>query len=155
PREGADASRVGVVPHFADDLELALSERSDVWVELVHADDPGSEPLFNIELGQHKIPVQIVRRVETAVEAEKFFRQRSEGERFWDTPNLWWGDVSGQLVRAGDARPVAQPLEVSLHSTPRIVLRLLFSASAELDTAAWGALFVLAFLLFDVYVVAA
>lgn len=160
---------LGVVALFVGDLEGVLSERSDVWVELVRPGDPGAKPAFYFELGNRRIPVQVMRREGSAVEAEKFFKRRSEGERFWDAPGLWWGDVSGQIVRGagagrgagtvpaaapGTARPVQEPLQVTLRASPRTVLRHLFSASAELDTGAWGALVALAFLLFDVYLVA-
>jgi serine phosphatase RsbU (regulator of sigma subunit) len=159
----------GVVALFVGDLEQALSERTDVWVELVRPGEPGAKPAFYFELGSRRIPVQVMRREGSAVEAEKFFKRRSEGERFWDSPGLWWGDVSGQIVRgsgaaraagtapaaaAGTTRPVQEPLQVTLRATPRILLRHLFAASAELDTGAWGALVALAFLLFDVYLVA-
>jgi serine phosphatase RsbU (regulator of sigma subunit) len=97
----------------------------------------------------------VLRREGSAVEADKFFQRRSEGERFWDTPLLWWGDLSGHIVRRTGARSALEPFQVTLRGTPRIVARHLFSASAEFDTATWGALFVLAALLLDIYLAAA
>ncbi|HYH45399.1 MAG TPA: SpoIIE family protein phosphatase, partial [Thermoanaerobaculia bacterium] len=131
-----------------------------------------------IEVAGRSVQLQRSRR-SAAVEAEKFFRRRSKGEEIWDRPFLWWGDTSARLVwlnplptaaagakgtpaaaagaaaaAAAAAAGQAEELHVALHSTPRVLAERIFSTSAEVDTLAWGALFALAFLLFDVYVVA-
>jgi len=98
--------------------------------------------------------------------AETFFKRRSEGSRLWDDPILYWGERASQLLRwdaplaasagrkAAALPAAAVPLDVTLRSTPRTLIRHLFSISAEIDSAAWGALIALAFLLFDLYLAA-
>jgi serine phosphatase RsbU (regulator of sigma subunit) len=141
----------GVVALATLPLEAELSARSDVWVEMARPGDADSQPV-DIGLGSRSLKLQVSRQ-RAAVEAQKFFRTRSQGERLWDDPILWWGDTSARLVRlAGNGR--AESLHITLHSTPRVLAERIFSTSAEVDTTAWGVLIVLAFLLFDVYVVA-
>lgn len=168
----------GVVALSDLPLEAELSERSDVWVEMARPGDEDSKAV-RIEVVGRSVQLQRSRR-SAAVEAEKFFRRRSKGEEIWDRPFLWWGDTSARLVwlteatgakaqaraagagangapataAASAATGQAEELHVALHSTPRVLAERIFSTSAEVDTLAWGALITLAFLLFDVYVVA-
>jgi serine phosphatase RsbU (regulator of sigma subunit) len=145
---------VGVVALYAGHLEAALSERSGVWVEMVRPDEAEAGRVLHVQLFRSRnIPLRI-HRERTAGDAERFFRKRSAGQRLWDSPLLWWGEIAGEERRIEAGKPVATQVDVTLRSTPRILLRHLFSSSAEVDTAAWGALFALAFLLFDVYVAA-
>ncbi|HXO20517.1 MAG TPA: SpoIIE family protein phosphatase, partial [Thermoanaerobaculia bacterium] len=151
----ADASRgTGVVALYVASLEAALSERSDVWVEMVRPDEAEAGRVVRIEMGTRNIPLTRIHRERATGEAEKFFKRRSEGARLWDKPFLWWGEASGQLVRLDHEQALTQPLDITLRSTPRGLLRHLFSSSAEVDTGAWAALFTLAFLLFDIYLAA-
>ena len=145
---------VGVVALYSGHLEAALSERSGVWVEMIRPDEPGAGQTLHLQLGSRTIPLQRIHRERAAGDAARFFRQRSLGQRIWDAPLLWWGEIAGEQRRVDAGKPVSVQMDVTLRSSPRILLRHLFSSSAEVDTAAWGALFALAFLLFDVYVVA-
>lgn len=141
----------GVVALATLPLEAELSHRSDVWVEMARPGDADSQPV-EIEVGTRSLQLQVSRQ-RAVVEAEKFFRARSRGQRLWDDPMLWWGDTSARVVRlAGNGR--IEELHVTLHSTPRVLAERIFSTSAEVDTVAWGALVVVAFLLFDVYLAA-
>ncbi len=147
----------GVVALSDLPLEAELSERSDVWVEMARPGDADSKGV-QLEVGGRSMQLQVARQ-RAAVEADKFFRRRSKGEQLWDKPFLWWGDTSGRQFRltgrsAAEAGGRSEPLHIALHSTPRVLAERIFSTSAEIDTMAWGALFALAFLLFDVYVVA-
>lgn len=75
----------------------------------------------------------------------------------------WW---QRPLVRWADLLAVAQPLDpaladsaprsvgVLLTASPQAVYRQVFASAAEIDLAAWAVLFLVAFLLFDVYIVA-
>jgi serine phosphatase RsbU (regulator of sigma subunit) len=146
----ATADGWGVVALSILPLEAELSARSDVWVEMARPGEAGSEPI-RIDVFTRSLQLQVDRQ-RAAVEAEKFFRQRSQGERFWDSPFLWWGDTSGSMARLDGGATTA--LHVALHSTPRVLLDRVFSNSAEIDALAWGALLGLSFLLFDVYAAA-
>jgi serine phosphatase RsbU (regulator of sigma subunit) len=154
-RTAADAGAVGVVALYVGHLEAMLSERSGVWVEMIRPDeaDAGSS-LLRVQVGSRTLPLQRIHRERAVGAAARFFRKRSQGQRVWDAPLLWWGEVAGEQRRVSSGKPVSLQMSVSLRSSPRILLRHLFSSSAEVDTAAWGALFALAFLLFDVYIVA-
>ncbi len=81
---------MGVVALYAGDLDLELSRRAGAWVETYRSDDPDLK-FISLQLRGRKIPLQHLRKDQQAMEAAKFFRGLSEGERFWDDPLLWWG----------------------------------------------------------------
>jgi HAMP domain-containing protein len=168
---GAAAYRgTGAVVLYVGDLEPVLSEASGVWVELLRPDEPEAGQVIHFQWKNLNLPLQRIHRERTVGAAEAFFRQRSEGRRLWDDPILYWGERASQLLRLDGASPPGAapgpagqpmeqalgeaPLDVTLRSTPRILIRHLFSSSAEIDSAAWGALIALAFLLFDLYLAA-
>lgn len=76
-------------------------------------------------------------------------------DQWWDSPFLWWGEMRGPLYSLADGETVVERFGIGLNAPPRTLNRHLFSTSAELDVSVWTALFVFAFLLFDVYLVAA
>lgn len=143
---------VGVLVLYAGNLDREMRRRSDLWVEIDPPEDPG---LLQIEMGGQKIPFRRIRSEQQAGEAEKFFKRFSRGERGWDDPVLWWAELSAPMIDLATGRPIPRRVNVMLNSTPRAALRHLFSASGEVDSAAWAALFLIAALLFDIYVVAA
>jgi HAMP domain-containing protein len=145
---------VGVVALYAGDLDLELSRRAGVWIETYRSDDPNLS-FISLELKGRKIPLQHLRKDQQAVEAAKFFRSLSEGERFWDDPLLWWGEITGPLFDLDSGKVASDYLAANLNGTPRTVVRYLFASAAEIDAFAWVMLFVVAFLLFDVYAAAA
>jgi HAMP domain-containing protein len=150
----ASREDVGVVALYAGDLDLELSQRSHLWVETYRSDDPGLK-VISLEISGRRIPLRHVRRDEQAIEAGKFFKQLSKGERFWDDPVLWWGEISGPLIDPETGKVIADYLAANLNGTPRTMLRHLFSSAAEIDTFAWVTLIVVASLLFWVYIAAA
>ena len=79
----------------------------------------------------------------------------SRGQRYWDAPLVWWGEISGPLLDLASGRRVADYVAVNLNATPNTVLRHLFSSAAEIDALAWLTLLIVGFLLFDVYAAAA
>lgn len=145
---------LGVVALYAGDLDLELSRRSELWVETYRSDDPDLK-FISLEISGRRIPLQHVRRGEQAVEAGKFFKRLSQGERFWDDPVLWWGEISGPLLDPATGKVVVDYLAANLNGTPRTVLRHLFSSAAEIDAFAWVTLIIVASLLFWVYIAAA
>ncbi|HTQ79602.1 MAG TPA: SpoIIE family protein phosphatase, partial [Thermoanaerobaculia bacterium] len=135
-------------------LERKLSEKSGVWVEIVRPDEPNASQVIHLQLGSRLLALHGLRRERDAAEAARFFKRRSEGGRIWDSAVLRWGEVADEERYSAGEEPGRIQVNVFLRSTPRILLRHLFSNSAEIDTGAWAALFGLAFLLFDVYAVA-
>jgi HAMP domain-containing protein len=156
PSLAAVASRegLGVVALYVGDLDLELSRRANLWVETYRSDDPDLE-VISLSMGDRRIPLQHIRKDQQALEATRFFKNLSNGEKLWDDPILWWGEISGPLVDLASGRQVSEYLAANLNGTPRTVLRYLFSSAAEIDALAWFTLFVVAFLLFDVYAAAA
>jgi serine phosphatase RsbU (regulator of sigma subunit) len=147
---------LGVVALYTGSLERTLSDRSAVWVEMIRPEEGDANRVVHLQLGSRMVPLELQRihRERAVGEAERFFRDRSEGQRLWDTPLLWWGEIANEERQTPTGKQVSVQISVTLRSTPRLLLRHLFSASAEVDTAAWGVLILLAFLLFDIYVIA-
>jgi HAMP domain-containing protein len=139
---------------YVGDLDQEVSRRGDVWVETYRSDDPDLD-LISLQFSGRKVPLQPLGKAQRAPEALRFFKRLSNGERFWDEPLLWWGEISGPLLDPGSGRKVADYVAANLNGTPRTVLRYLFSSAAEIDALAWATLFVVGFLLFDVYAAAA
>ena len=150
----ASRNGAGVVALYVGDLDTEISRRANLWIETYRADDPDLD-MISLTISGRKIPLQHLRKDQQALEATRFFKNLSNGERFWDDPVLWWGEISGPLLDLGSGRQVTDYLAANLNGTPRTVLRYLFSSAAEIDALAWITLFVVAFLLFDVYAAAA
>ncbi|HET7042705.1 MAG TPA: HAMP domain-containing protein, partial [Gemmatimonadales bacterium] len=144
----------GVVALYGGDLEGELSRRAQVWIELYRADDPDLDTI-SLEIQGRKVPLQHVRKDQQAADASRFFKRLSRGERFWDSPILGWGEISGPLLDLATGRPGADYVAANLNATLNVVLHHLFSAAAEIDGLAWGLLLLVSFLLFDVYAAAA
>jgi serine phosphatase RsbU (regulator of sigma subunit) len=152
----AGDARWGVVAFWAEDLEAALSDISDVWVELQQPGEATDGSPMEVNIGGYEAALKTLGRdVEMHPEAEAFFTARSSTADLFDRPLLWWGELSGPLVRFTDGVEIAPATPVTLSSTPRLVSSHLFSTSAELDAYAWLGLFVLAGLLFWIYFAAA
>lgn len=144
----------GAVAFFVGDLDRQLSKASGLWIKCYRSDDPELD-LISLEISDRKVPLGRMRRTGQAGEAEKFFKELSKGERFWDEPILWWGEIAGPLRDRESGKVVADYVAANLNGTPRTVLRHLFASAAEIDAFAWVTLVVVCFLLFDVYLVAA
>ncbi|HEX4961784.1 MAG TPA: SpoIIE family protein phosphatase [Thermoanaerobaculia bacterium] len=145
---------LGVIALFTADLDLELSRRAGAWVETYRSDDPDLK-FISLTFEGRKVPLQHLRKDQQAVDAEKFFRGLSQGGRFWDDPLLWWGEITGPLFDLESGKVASEYLAANLNATPRTVVRFLFASAAEIDAFAWVMLFVVAFLLFDVYAAAA
>lgn len=142
----------GVLTRFTGNLDREIRLRSDLWVEI---DRPDEGEFIQIGFGgDRSLRLRHLRREGQAGEAEKFFKRFSHGEKYWDDPLLWWGEVTGPFLDPASGRRLADRLIVTLNGTPRTVLRHLFSSSTEADSGVWAALFIFAILLFDVYLIA-
>ncbi|HSS76232.1 MAG TPA: SpoIIE family protein phosphatase [Thermoanaerobaculia bacterium] len=144
----------GVVAFFGGDLDLELSRRAGVWVETYRSDDPDLK-FVSLGVKGRRIPIHRLHKDQQELEAAKFFRSTSSGERFWDEPLLWWGEITGPLFDLDSGKVASEYLAANLNGTPRTIARYLFASAPEIDTFAWAMLFVVAFLLFDVYAAAA
>jgi sigma-B regulation protein RsbU (phosphoserine phosphatase) len=120
--------------------------------------DADGSPM-KLQVGPYEIAMQRPATADRAAEADAFFAALAgikPGERhsWWDRPLLLWTEAPRPVRSLADGSPVGGDVAVSLNATPRTVRRHLFSSSAEFDAKVWGALLALAFLLFDVFVVA-
>jgi len=156
PTLAAAASRDGngVVALFSGDFDGEISRRADVWTELFRSDDPDLDTI-SLEVRGRKVPLHRIRKDQQAAEAARFFKRLASGDRYWDRPLLWWGEISGSLFDLSTGRQVADYVAANLNATPNIVRHHLFSSAAEIDALAWLTLLVVGFLLFDVYAAAA
>jgi sigma-B regulation protein RsbU (phosphoserine phosphatase) len=143
----------GVLGVYTGDIDFELSRRSGLWVETNRPGDPVD--VMRIKLGSHELPLLALRRGRNLGEAQRFFKQRSQGDAFLDRQLLWWGQASGPLVDLAGGRVLTGSLLVTLSGTPRIVRQHLFAANGEIDAASWAVLVGLAVLLFNVYAAAA
>jgi len=156
-----DAS-LGVAAVYVGDLAQELTERSDVWVRLLGpASGEGAEGRVDVQVMGHNMALK-TDPSRSPEAAEAYFAARGgradDGiflQAWWDRPFLWWGEVRGPLHALADGERMVDRFGVGLNAPPRTLDRNLFSLTAELDVSVWSALVVFAFLLFDVYLVAA
>jgi len=148
---GPAAGGGGVLAMFTGSVDREIRRRSDLWVEIDRPDEGG---FIRIGAGDRSLRLRHLRREGHAGEAEKFFKRLSRGEKYWDDPLLWWGEVTGPFLDPASGRMLANQLIVTLNGTPRTVLRHLLSSSSEADSGVWAALIFFAILLFDVYLIA-
>ncbi len=150
----AAAQRVGergVIAYFDSDLARATARRAAAWVELTRKDDPGSEAATTFQIGDNQWTFQPLRRAEARGSIDEFF-----GERDLPARRLIIGlDSLGPLFAFADGAMVSANVSATVFAPPAAILRNLFSNSREVDTVGWAAFIVPAFLLFDLYVVAA
>jgi HAMP domain-containing protein len=144
----------GVVAFYAGDFDGELSRRAEVWTELFRSDDPDLDTK-GFEIRGRKVPLRYVRKDQQEAEAARFFKRLSRGQRYWDAPLVWWGEISGPLLDLATGRRASGYVAANLNATPNTVLRHLFSSAAEIDALAWLTLLIVGFLLFDVYAAAA
>jgi HAMP domain-containing protein len=156
PTLAAAVSRAGsgVVALYQGDFDGEISRRSDVWIEIFRSDDPDLSSI-SLQFRGRKVPIERLHKDQQVAEASRFFKRLSRGERHWDDPLLWWGEISGPLADLGTGARAAEYVAANLNATPNVVRRHLFSSAAEIDALAWVTLLVVAFLLFDVYAAAA
>ncbi len=140
----------GVLALTTTHLDREISRRADLWVETDRPDDPDL-----IGFAGRTITLRQFRREHQVGEAEQYFKRISGGERIWDDPVLWWAELTGPLLEPATGSRLSDQLTITLNSTPRTVLRHLFSTSGETDSKVWAALVLVAVLLLDIYVIAA
>jgi serine phosphatase RsbU (regulator of sigma subunit) len=144
--EGGGAALLAL---FHGDLERELRERSGIWVQLERWDS-----VEVVGPGGRSFALRAPGGERTALR-EEFFGGASARELPWrQRPVLYWAELlSAARSLAAPERPVK--LGAALNATPDTIVRQVVSGAAEVDTAAWGILVAVGFLLFDIYAVAA
>jgi serine phosphatase RsbU (regulator of sigma subunit) len=156
PALAAAASRgpLGVLALSADDIEQYLTRRSGVWVELLRAEERGTESVVRLHMFGADYTLLPIGAKRALADRNLFFGVSEENRSWMDRPMLWWGEVSGALRSLEEGTIVAEYLAVSLNCNLRTVRQKISSSSGEVDTAVWAGLFAVTGLLSTVYALA-
>ena len=176
--EGDGAAALGV---FAGELDRELRDRSGIWVDLIREDTRAES--IDVEVFGREVGLNVPGGASGDLKGQ-FFGTVGRELPWLDRPLLTWFDLLGTArpldagpttgttapaasgaaaasgapaAAAATARATAQsPSNVAavLNATPRNVYRQVVSSTEEVNAAAWVALLVVAFLLFDIYAVA-
>lgn len=151
----AGSAEDGVLVIYTGDLGRELSERSDVWIDLIRSDAPEQPSLYQVQLGTRRIPIRPLNLTRGGAGRDEFFGLQKEEELpFFDRPRVWWGELAPPLRSLDDGSKVAEYVVASLNGSPSASFRHFFSSSAEVDTAVWAGLIAITGLLTTIYVVA-
>ncbi|HEV8630153.1 MAG TPA: SpoIIE family protein phosphatase, partial [Thermoanaerobaculia bacterium] len=148
--ESNGSSALGV---FTGDLARELRERSGLWVEVAPWTAGGQR--VDVQMFGHHVGLNIPLSNRQAALRNEFFGTANRELALADRPFLAWVEKLGSpraLLGGGPRDP--QALGAALNATPRTVYQQVVSSSADIDTAAWGVLLLVAFLLFDIYATA-
>lgn len=139
------------------DLNADLRRTTGFWIEGHYPGEPGGGAAIqrtDVRVFGREVPVSFGLQWQPEEEAKEAYFSRKSGGSWFDRPVLRWGEVAGPLRRLQDGDVIANETILGINATPRIVQQRLFSSSAEVDSAAWGSILVLASLLFNIYLAA-
>ncbi|HVS16245.1 MAG TPA: SpoIIE family protein phosphatase [Thermoanaerobaculia bacterium] len=140
----------GVLALFDGDLPRELSHRSQVWVRLANRDERASGGV-TVSLGDNEWVFQPFRQDASDQQVREFYTTLGlPAERM-----VIGIEAAGALYDLGSGEVLQRSVSATLLAPVGVVLRNLLSSSSEIDAIAWLAFVVPAFLLFDLYVVAA
>ncbi|HKI86594.1 MAG TPA: SpoIIE family protein phosphatase [Thermoanaerobaculia bacterium] len=156
----------GIVALFVGDLEAAIHRSTGIEAGLYRSDQPQKAPGLQIHLGSRELAILPVGKGGGLLASRFAFRTAAAGSQgggqggaseklpLSERPIMVWSELSGPLKNLDDGTTAADYVAASLSASPRIVANHLFSAFPEVDGVAWGSLFGIALLLFEVYLVA-
>lgn len=166
----------GVIAIWPGDLAEELRERAGVWIDHLPPSADADRGL-TVDLGDRRWTFQrppddparkaraeaffAARRPAPAAEAGEADETGEtagdpEEPPLRDRPLLFWGQLSGPVRSLADGAELHPYFFSSLRATPRgLAERFQSPDETGLDASMWGALLIFAFLLFDVYAVAA
>jgi serine phosphatase RsbU (regulator of sigma subunit) len=142
--------RYGVLALFDGDLPAELSRRSQVWVRLAGREEETGGGV-TVSLGDNEWVFQPFRQDASDQEVQDFYAALG-----LPTRRMVIGiEAAGTLHDLGSGEILQRSVSATLLAPLGVVLRKLLSSSSEIDAIAWLAFVIPAFLLFDLYVVAA
>ncbi len=148
-RRGTSAVVAFYDPDTGGLLERELSRRSDVWTRLRRqGETDGTE--WTVQFIDTEFVLQPLARTRGGAEREAFFEFLGASSPL----SIVGVEMAGPLHAFATGEPVSPPVSASLAATQRIVIRHLFSSSAQVDSLGWIAFGFAAFLLFDVFIAA-
>ena len=149
-RRGTSAVVAFYDPDTGGLLERELSRRSDVWTRLRRqGETDGTETTVQF-FDNTEFVLQPLARARGGAEREAFFESLGANSPL----SIVGVEMAGPLHAFAAGEPVSPPVWASLAATQRIVIRHLFSSSAQVDSLGWIAFSMAAFLLFDVFIAA-
>lgn len=156
----AEEAEYGILALFVGDLELELSERSGVWIELVRSDEnrvpagTADERVLEITFRNRDYPLKLP-DLSGRPELRDFFHPGVEQPGWVDRPSFLWVETTRPFFDLESGAFAADHVAAYLTGSPRTVTFHLFSRSAEVDVFVYVVFVTLVFLLFDLYLLAA
>ena len=148
-------ARDGVVAVYTGDLGRELSTRSEVWIGLIRSDAPEQPSLVHVQLGTRRIPIRPIQLARGGEGRDQFFSLDPDTPLpYFDSPRVWWGELTPSLKTLEDGSEVAEYVVASLNGSPSTSFKHFFSSSAEVDTAVWAGLIGISGLLTTIYAMA-
>ncbi len=139
----------GVLAIYRGDLADALGRRSQVWVELVRANDE-RKTVATLQVFDSEWTLMPLSRTGSATNHNDFFREQGQ-EPKWMIVGL---EAAGPLFDVASGTEVDDGVSATVFAPFSTVIDNLFSRSSEVDAIAWIAFILPAFLLFDIYLIA-
>lgn len=150
----AAEGRHGVLVSFTGDLARELAARSGVWVELFRADEAGSAQIWTIKINNRELPWRRKLGEASHAELKAFFHPHIDTPEWIDRPSLMWAEISQPFLDVQTGANAARYASATLIATPRGLAARLLNHSSNVEVVAYLVFIVLAFLLFDIYIVA-
>lgn len=140
------------------DLQAALATRSGVWARLERWEsNRGKRGAVMVQVGDLGFTWSELQQWRRSQPPPLGFFDASPDPPWFRQPLVRWADLLGTARPLDEAEVTTQQpryIGALLTATPQVVYRRVFASAGEIDLAALAVLLVVAFLLFDVYVVA-
>ena len=147
--------RFALLALYAGDLELELSERSGVWVELLRADEAGGGRALSFNFQDREYALRLPRLDWQDRELAEFFYQGDGLPGLMDRPMFGWAEISRPFLDLAEGSHAAEYVYATLTGSPRTIHFHLISRSAEVDTFAYLVMLALIVALIDLWILAA
>lgn len=144
----------GVVALYAGELERELSQRSNVWVELLRADDPEAQQASKVVLFNREYPIKRLQPGADRDELEEFLHPGVEEPGVLDRPWVIWIDVWQPFFDLDSGTHAAEYVAATLTTNLRTVKYSLIAGSADFGNWVYLLFVGLALLLFNIWVIA-
>ena len=140
----------GVLAVFVGPLAEELGRRSGLDVTLMRGDDPDKEGTIQVSLGSREFALAPFKGGRAEVQTEPTPTD-DQKRPWWQRPILLWGELAGPLKSLDDGTVLSEVVVATLNGRPSTVFGLLFSGSAEVNTAVWASLISVTGLLATIY----
>ena len=146
--------RYGVLAVHDGDLSRELAERSGIWVELLSADDPRNEETTKVTFLRREYPLEPPHLDSSREDLKEFFHPGIDRPGFLDRPSLTWVEISEPFLELASGAYSAKYVSATLTANLRALYYHLVSRTSEINLFVYLIFIAVAFLLFDIAVVA-